>query len=107
MLAANNYFLSNGVPANTLKNDDGYETLWNSGMDWITSEFERLRAAPVAPPTPPVAPKTPPVAPPVDTGTGVPSGGPTWEDLKKKYGSEERVYELIEQRRLSPDILPK
>lgn len=105
MFNAQQYFLEQGVPPTVLVINDGYENLWNSGMNWIMDEFKRLQTAKTAPA--PVGPKVPPPAPPVDTGTGTPTVGTTWADLEKIYGSREAVYQAIESRRLSPDILPK
>ena len=105
MFKAQNYFISQGVPASELNVDEGYEELWNSGMGFITQEFQRLKnQSPVAQ-TPQV--KTPVAAPAVVTTTNTPAyTGPTWDELVKKYGSEEEVYRLVETQRLDPTTIP-
>lgn len=103
---AQQYFLEQGVPASELVITEDYEALWNSGMNWIMSEFKRLKT-PSTVQQQTIPAKTPPTAPPVDTGSGTPPSGSNWPDLEAKYGSRERVYQMIEERRLPPDILPK
>jgi len=64
-----------------------------------------LESRAAIPPTPP--PPALPAAPPVDTGrTTTPGTKPGWDELEKKYGSREKVYELVEAKRLPPDIIP-
>lgn len=111
MVAYNNayaFFAGKGVPPSELILDQGLDALVASGWDFVSKRLAELEAQVTQMgSTQKVLPKEPPKAPPVETGTGIPVGGPTWEDLEKKYGSREAVYTLIEQRRLSPDILPK
>lgn len=100
------YFLANGVPASELVFDEGYEALWNSGMSYIMQEAKELREK--LSKAPKSAPEKPPVnAPEVTTSTSTPAyTGTTWDELIKRYGSEEEVYRLIETQQLDPSILP-
>lgn len=98
------FFLAEGVPASELNVGEGYDALTESGWKWIKAELKRLRAATSKPETKKTDKKE---APDVVTKTGAPpSGGPTWEDLEKKYGSQEEVYRLVEQGLLDPTIIP-
>lgn len=104
-LGAMHYFISRGVPADKLVVDQGYDELWQSGMSWIESEFQRLQSLAQNPPQAekPQAPEPPEVS----TNTGaVPKGGPSWDDLRKKYGDDETVYRLVESGQLPPTIIP-
>lgn len=106
MLKAQNWFLTQGVPADRLNLDGGYEEMWNSGMEYLTSELHRLRTQPPATSTP-AQPRPAQQAPPVVTTTATPAyTGPTWADLVKTYGSEEEVYRLVETGRLDPKTIP-
>lgn len=106
------YFTRLGVTPDKLVLDQGYEAMYQSGMEELEGMVQNLRtqtAAPVAPPTSPTPPNppAPPTAPPVVTTTTPPAGSkPTWAELVAKYGSEEAVYSLVEQQRLPPDIIP-
>jgi len=102
MFNAYNYFIAQGVPADQMVVDAGYEELWNSGMGYMTDELKRLKAQGGKPvPVPEVK------APEVVTSTSTPAyTGTTWPELIKRFGSEEEVYSQIESGRLSPDILP-
>lgn len=107
-MAVNNaysFFLQKGVPANSLVIGQGLDALVASGWEYISLRLAQLEAAAAAggQRNPPVEP---PKAPNVEVGSGTPAGKPTWDDLVKRYGSREEVYTQIEQRRLSPDILP-
>jgi hypothetical protein len=101
MLDAQEFFLKKGVPADKIILNQGYETLVQSGWDWVTDELTRLRQ----PQQQQVAPlKT---APSVVTDKSTPSNGTTWAELRTLYGSDENVYRLIEQGQLDPSILPR
>jgi hypothetical protein len=104
-LQAIQYFIGLGVPADKLVIDQGYDTLFNSGMEYMTSELKRLKSspAPAAPPAQPGAPLPPVVA---TTSQGLPNTKPTWDDLRKKYGSDEAIYRMVEAGHLPGDIIP-
>lgn len=108
MLKANNYFLSRGVPVDVLPLDDGYEALWNAGMNWIDEDYKKLKTKP-APPTS-TTPVLPPQAPPVVTTTNTPPfNGYAWSDLVgpgKRFQSEEEVYRGVETGQLDRSIIP-
>ena len=108
-LKAYNFFQKRKVPADVLVVDQGYEALLNSGWEYITNRIEELEKKQAGGQTPTKEPpKEPPKAPPVDTTiNSMPIVGTTWEELEKRYGSRERVYQLIEEKRLKPDVLPK
>lgn len=106
-LQAIQYFLAQGVPAETLVIDQGYDTLFNSGMEWMNAELKRLRSSTTtgAPPAQPNGTRpTPPVV--ATASSGVPSVKPTWDDLRKKYGDDEQIYRLVEAGLLPSDIIP-
>lgn len=98
-------FRGAGVPEASLVLDGSLDDLVQSGWDYLTSRVRELEAKVQTPQTP--APKELPAAPEVDTGKtqGV-NTKPTWPELIAKYGSREQVYTLVEQRQLSPDIIP-
>jgi hypothetical protein len=105
-LQAIQYFIGLGVPADKLVIDQGYDTLFNSGMGWMTDELKRSRTAPASPPAQPgqfPLPNPPVVA---TTNQGLPNTKPTWDDLRKKYGSDEQIYRLVEAGLLPGDIVP-
>lgn len=106
-LQAIQYFIGLGVPADKLVIDQGYDNLFNSGMEWLTTEVKRARTSPSAqPPAQPANPNlpTPPVV--ATAGQGLPNVKPTWEDLRRKYGSDEQIYRLVEAGLLPGDIVP-
>jgi hypothetical protein len=108
-LNAMQYFLSQGVPADKLVFDQGYDTLFNSGMEWLTNEVKRLRTAPASPQPPSSSQPANglPTPPQVATASqGVPSTKPSWDDLRKKYGNDEQIYRLVESGLLPADIIP-
>lgn len=104
-LQAVQYFLGQGVPADKLVIDQGYDMLFNSGMEWLTGELKRLKTnpSPTAPPAQPGLP-TPPVV--ATASQGIPNTKPTWDDLRKKYGSDEQIYRLVESGLLPGDLIP-
>lgn len=98
-------FRSAGVPEANLVLDGSLDDLVQSGWDYLTSRVRELESKLTAPVTP--APKELPAAPEVDTGKSQSvNTKPTWPELIAKYGSRERVYELVEQRQLNPEIIP-
>lgn len=106
-LQAVQYFIGLGVPADKLVIDQGYDTLFNSGMEWLTNELKRSRSAsPVA--QPPAQPGSQLPTPPVvaTASQGVPNTKPTWDDLRKKYGNDEQIYRLVEAGLLPGDLIP-
>ncbi len=101
------YFLSKGVPADRLTINQGYDALFNSGMDWLEKEIQRLRTS--TPATPSSSPAQPLPAPPVvaTSSQGVPNVKPTWDDLHKRYGDDdEKIYRMVEAGLLPRDIIP-
>lgn len=103
ILDAVQFFVQRGVPYDQLIVNQGYNTLTQSGWDWIDGELKRLRDAQTT--AKPESPRKP--APSVVTDKASPSTGTTWAQLRKQYGSEENVYQMIEQGLLDPSILPK
>jgi len=103
--AAIAFFMDKGVPLEELTIDDDYETLVQSGWDWIETELTRLRSSSKKPPKKKEElPKS--EAPEVVTTTGAPPKKPGWDELTKKYGSMEEVFRLVEQGDLPPTIIP-
>lgn len=97
-----------GIEPEKLQREGTLEDLWNSGWSAVRDElslskkeleelkkFKAEKEGEVEPP------------PVVEKPGGTPKVGNTWKDLQDKYGSLDRVFELIEQKKLSPDILPK
>ncbi len=106
MLKAQQYFLAQGVPASSLVTDSGYDELWNSGMGWLTSDYQRLRNQTTTAPTKP-AQRPAITAPDVVTTTNTPAySGTTWPELIKQYGDEETVYRLVETGQLPATVIP-
>lgn len=105
MLKAQQYFLAQGVPASSLVTGEGYDELWNSGMGWLTSDYQRLRNQTA---TAPKTPQRPPItAPEVVTSTNTPAySGTSWPELIKQYGDEETVYRLVETGQLPATVIP-
>jgi hypothetical protein len=105
-LQAIQFFLAQGVPAEKLVIDQGYDNLFNSGMEWITGELKRVRSTPSQPPSTP-QPNALPTPPVVATASqGVPTTKPSWSDLRAKYGNDEQIYRLVEAGLLPADIIP-
>lgn len=97
-----------GIPKDMLILDQGLEELASSVWAALWTRFEDLKSkAENASGTSPSAPKEPPAAPPVVSSTGSPASGMDWESLRKRYGSDEAIYSLIEQGLLDPSVLPK
>ena len=97
-----------GIEPEKLQREGTLEDLWNSGWSAVRDElslskkeleelkkFKAEKEGEVEPP------------PVVERPGGTPKVGNTYQDLIKTYGSMGRVYSLIEQGQLSPDILPK
>lgn len=102
ILNAMRFFISQGVPADRLVLDQGYNGVTESGWAYIREELETLRNA-ASKATQKPERKT---APDVVTDKSIPSKGVTWKQLRETYGSEEAVYQAIEQGLLDPSILP-
>jgi hypothetical protein len=101
------FFLQQGVPADKLVLNEGYDALVRSGWEYITTELNRLRQSasnPQPQPKPEPAPLKP--APSVVTDKGTPGTGTTWAALRAQYGSDEAVYRAVEEGRLPPTIIP-
>lgn len=106
MTQAQNWFLSMGVPADELVLDEGYDELWNSGMNFITNELQTYRSGTKGKAPAATAPTV--TAPAVVTTNNAPASvGPTWSELLKTYGDEETVYRLFETGQLPVDMIPK
>lgn len=101
-LDAQAFFVQRGVPADKLVMGQGYDALVNSGWSYIDQELTTLRKS--AQSQTPAKPRK--TAPTVDTNKGIPGSKTSWADLRKRYGSEEHVYQMIEQGLLDPSILP-
>lgn len=89
---AKDFFLLKGVPLDRLVLNQGYDALVTSGWDYVTELLDRYQKG-----TPKDKPPALPEAPPVVTDKSEPVGGVTWGELVKKYGSEERVFQLADQ----------
>lgn len=97
-----------GIPKDMLILDQGLDELASSVWGALWTRFEELKSrAEKASGTPATAPKEPPAAPPVVSSTGSPASGMDWESLRKRYGSDEAIYSLVEQGLLDPSVLPK
>jgi hypothetical protein len=103
ILNAMQFFTAQSVPADQLVVNQGYNALVESGWAYINAELKRLREAATNPTSKPPARKQ---APDVITDKAAPSKGTTWKELRAKYGSEEAVYQAIENGTLDPSILP-
>jgi Skp family chaperone for outer membrane proteins len=103
VLDAQTFFMNKGVPADKLILNQGYDALVQSGWDYVSAELERARSAQANPPSSPQPPKQ---APGVVTDKSTPTTGTTWAELRKLYGSDEAVYQLVEQGRLDPSVIP-
>lgn len=105
---AQQQFALAGVPAESLRTDGDLNDLVQSGWDWILTRNKSLeeenQKLKTSSPTAPVLPSAPPVA---LSGPGASlSTKPTWDDLVKRYGNRETVYQLVEQGRLPSTIIP-
>ena len=104
------FFISVGVPVDNLDETDDLSTYVNQGyallklhQDNLKKELETLKKKQAK--SEGDDEEIP--APDVDTSTRPPGKGTTWKDLIKQYGSEERVWSLIDRGLLSPSVLPK
>jgi hypothetical protein len=105
MFDAQQFFMQKGVPSDKLILNQGYETLVQSGWDWVTERLKLLEQQASSPIKQEPAPLK--QAPGVVTDKGTPVTGSTWAELRKQYGSDDNVYRLIEQGLLSPSVLPR
>ncbi len=106
MLDGMSFFIQQGVPAEKLVLNEGYDNLVRSGWDFITGELNRLRQAPANPQPQSNEPVPLKQAPDVVTDKGTPGSGSTWAALRQQFGSEEAVYRAVEEGRLDPSIIP-
>lgn len=104
ILNAMQFFVGQGVPADKLVVNQGYNALTESGWAYINAELTRLRNAASNTSKPDSKPRK--NAPTVVTDKASPSKGTTWTELRTKYGSDEAVYQAIENGSLDPSILP-
>jgi len=107
--SALSYFTQAGISPSSLDVENGYEALIQSGWEALRTERDELRAKlseNKSSKTSDNQPKPPKPAPQVDVGAGAPGGGPTWADLRAKYGTDEEIYRAVEQGQLSPSVLP-
>ena len=102
-LDALNFFASKKVPVDSLVLNQGYDALAQSGWDYISNRLTELEAQ-VSNPKP--EPKPRKKAPDVLTDKSSPSKGSSWKELRAKYGTDENIYQAIEDGTLSPSILP-
>ena len=98
-------FRDAGVPLESLVTDADLPALVESGWNWMTSHMRELEEK-VAKASTKKEPEPLPTPPAVPGAKGAPASKTTWADLEKQYGSRETVFALVEQGRLSPDILP-
>lgn len=103
-LNAVQYFLQQGVPADQLVIDQGYDALFTSGMTWMANEVKRVHSSSQPSAAQPNALPTPPVV--AAASSGVPNVKPSWQDLRNKYGSDEQIYRLVEAGLLPGDLIP-
>lgn len=105
MLNAQKWFADRGISLADLDTDNGYNALWESGMDKLTSELDQYRQQKTTK-TPSQKPEI--KAPEVVTQGNTPAyTGTTWSALVKEHGSEEQVYRLIETGQLPVSVLPQ
>jgi hypothetical protein len=78
-----------------------------AAWDWLYEQANSSKRPPQKPDK--ETPKEPPEAPEVVTDkSDTPYDGPSWDDLKKKYGGdEERMWMAVEQGSLPPDVIPE
>lgn len=107
MMDGMDFFLKQGVPAEKLVLNEGYDAMVRSGWDHITSELNRYRQGVSNPqPQKPAEPSPLPRAPGVVTDKGTPAVGTTWADLIARFGSAENAYRAVEEGRADPRIIP-
>lgn len=107
VINAQQFFVAQGVPLNALKFDEGYDGLVSSGWGYLSQEITKLRQQLADPSSIKKPVKSLKPAPDVVTDKATPrSGNATWSDLRKKYGSDETIYQLVESGQLDPSILP-
>jgi hypothetical protein len=94
------YFENLGVPRDRIQTGNA-EEVYMSGMAFIE---QRLKTSGQPPTSVPGTPEK--KAPAVATVTKGGAPKPDWPSLVKQYGSEERVYELIQSGQLSPEVIP-
>jgi len=104
------FFVEQGVPVSQLIRDQGLDALVNSGWTGVQLLIRDLQNKLKTLETPAPAPVTPatttPVRTPISATPAPAGGGPTWDDLIKRYGSAEEVYKLVEEQVLPPSIIP-
>jgi len=104
------FFISSGVKPAELISDNltnlvnsGYAAMRNRMLSMERQLQQYQQPSQQQPQQPPQLRQAPPVA---NRQPGTPSVGPTWSELTAKYGSEERVYSLVEQGILPSSIIP-
>lgn len=95
---AQNFFLGKGIPRDKLVLDQGYEALVQSGWDAVSEELEGYRKGKTPSSQQPAPLQT---APAVVTDKSAPTAKTSWAEIVKKYGSEEKVFQLAEQGYIS------
>jgi len=107
------FFTTQGIRPEELIIDQGASVLAESGWTAMTREMNRLReqvAKAGQPPQQETSPNTSEVeplqAPQVVTQTRTVPSGANWAELREKYGTDEKIYNLIDQGVLPASILP-
>lgn len=105
------FFTELGVPAASLVRDGGVDTLVQSGWEGVKKVIEELKKEINTLKNPPGSESSPKEEgqrgrQPMTSTPGTPYTGTTWDDLIKKYGSEEAVYNKVERGELSPSVIP-
>lgn len=108
-MEAVNFFASKGIPVANLNLDEGYDALVQSGWDALDSErqslMERIEALEKGKTTEEPESKTPPE---VETDDFTPGDGPSWKELRERYGvdDDEAIYTMVENGDLDGSVLP-
>ncbi len=106
VINAQQFFVAQGVPLSSLKFDEGYDGLVASGWGYLSQEITKLRQQNADPSLLKKPVKSLKNAPDVVTDKSAPRAATTWSDLRKRYGSDEAIYQLVESGQLDPSILP-
>ncbi len=104
------FFTDMGIPSTALVRDQGLDGLVQSGWVGVKAlisnmkkELETLKKAPGDQNPKEEASR---LNQPMTSTPGTPYTGTTWDDLIKKYGSEEAVYTRVERGELPPSAIP-
>lgn len=104
------FFTEIGVKPEELITEEGLDALVQSGWEGVKNLINSLReelnslksgSATQQKKQPVQSPEKQPI-----TSVGTPFTGTTWDDLVKKYGSEEAVFSKVERGELPPSVIP-